>query len=449
MTPPIEATPLEAEPFLRHHPQVTGRTHTGNAAVTCSTDCSSSAAQPQCTYPWSLDQLELPLAIAQQLQRLKAFAVLVIKIDVPAAAKVDEALNRALMQILNVEPNTRWGVYWKQNLYVCLLTQARIAEAGQQAAQIQEALAQSRPETLSIGITEFPLLDFSAAQCIANAGKATDHAAFLGHGSTIVFDAVSLNISGDHYYQAGDMKKAMLEYRSALQLDAANTNVLNSLGVCLARQGNLKDARKLFTSAWQKDDSEAMAIYNSAMVEILDGDPQKALPLLKQALARNETCFDIPFQIGKLLYKQKRHKRAVVYFEHAIALKDESATAHYYLGKCLAHIAQPKAAIASLSRAVKLNPNDAAALSALGNLYTVCEENPDICETFFQQSIALDPHNGVYHHRLGRFYQKHGHLEQALSAFENAKAMGYDGDKQLDQVRQALDTQIDKDARCA
>ncbi len=449
MTPPIKTNTLEAEPFLRNHPHLTDRTQTGNVAATCSADGSSGAVQPQGTYPWSLDQLELPPAMAQQLQRFKAFAVLVIKIDVPAAAKVDEALNRALMQILNAEPNNRWGAYWKQNLYVCLLPQTRIAEAEQQAAQIQEDLAQSCPETLSIGITEFPLLDFSAAQCMANAGKATDHAAFLGHGSTIVFDAVSLNISGDHYYQRGDMHQAMLEYRSALQLDVTNTNVLNSLGVCLARQGKLKDARKLFTSAWQKDDTEAMAIYNLAMVEILDGDPQTALPLLKQALACNETCFDIPFQIGKLLYQQKTYQRAVVYFKRAIALKDENAAVHFYLGKCLAHLAQPKAAIASLSRAVKLNPNNAAALSALGNLYTVCEENPDICETFFQQSIALDPHNGVYHHRLGRFYQKQGHLEQALSAFENAKAMGYKDNKQLDQARRALDTQIDKDARCA
>ena len=72
--------------------------------------------------------------------------------------------------------------------------------------------------------------------------EALDHGAFFGPASTVVFDAVSLNISGDHFYQTGKVSEAMAEYRAALRLDADDVNVYNSLGVCLAQTGEIEKA---------------------------------------------------------------------------------------------------------------------------------------------------------------------------------------------------------------
>jgi tetratricopeptide (TPR) repeat protein len=449
VTPPIDANPLEAEPFLRHHPHMTGPHPSDADPQTAPRNLCGAALSKEGAYPWAGDQLDLPEPLARQLESLDAFAVLVIKIDPPAAAGASDALHQALMQILDTRAHPFQGAHWKESLYIGLLPDSDPTAADACARDIQAELARSRPETISIGITAFPLLDFNATQSVANGGKALDHAAFFGPGTRTVFDAVSLNISGDHYYQAGDVDQAIAQYHAARQLDPTNANVLNSLGVCLAHNGDLSGAQKLFKAAWERDATEAMAAYNLAMIHILNSAPQKALPLLEQAFALNRDCFDIPFRIGKLLHDQDAPQPAIAYLNRAIALREDCAAAHYYLGECLARTGQPRAAIATLSRAVKLNPNDAAALSALGALYTACNENPDICETFFQQSIALAPQKGSFHHRLGQFYQKHDQLEQALAAYQNAEALGHRCDKQLTQVRQQLNEQADDDVRCA
>lgn len=68
------------------------------------------------------------------------------------------------------------------------------------ADKIKTRLSERRNETVSIGIASFPTINFSKDQLIDNARKALDHAAFFGPDSTVLFDSVSLNISGDTLY---------------------------------------------------------------------------------------------------------------------------------------------------------------------------------------------------------------------------------------------------------
>lgn len=436
---------LEAEPFLHNHPHLNGP----QASCADPDSFSAKALGKNAVAPWASDELDLPQPLINQLETLTACSVLVIMIDPPITGSPSDALHQAMMQVLKNREPPFWSTHWKENLYVAILPNGDIATADEHARNIQSELAQSRPETISVGITAFPLLDFNPIQTIGNGGKALDHAAFFGPSNIVVFDAISLNISGDQYYQAGKLDQAITQYRAAIHMDPTNANVLNSLGVCLARKGDLNGARKLFASAWHNDDTEAMAVYNLAIIQLVNHAPQKALSLLKQAAALNHECFDIPFRLGKLLYEQNAHQDAVAYLKSAIALRDDSAAAHYYLGECLARTAQPKPAIKALSQAVKLNPNNAAALSALGVLYTACGENPDICEAFFQQSIALAPKKGTFHQRLGRFYQKQNQFEQALRAYKNAEALGHNCAKQLAQAHAKLNTQTGEDVRCA
>lgn len=444
MTRPTDADKREAEPFLRHHPRFARTVATESSAKTAP----ETATEINPIYPWVGDQLDLPDAISRKLASMDMFSVLLIKTDTPAKVP-NEALHKAVLQLFETREAPFFGGHWRENLYVGLLPDTDSVAADAYAHAFQSKLSQMRPEPISIGISTFPLLDYSAPQAVANSGKAMDHAAFFGPGSIVVFDAVSLNISADHYYQAGDMDEAIAQYRAAMQLDPTNANVLNSLGVCLAHQGDLAGARNLFASAWKNDATEAMAIYNLAMIQLLEGTPQEALPLLKQAYALDTTCFDIPFQIGKLLYAQQAFTRATPYFNSAVALQGSCAVAHYYLGACLARTAQPKAAIEALTRAIKLNPNDASALSTLGALYSASGENPDVCETFFQQSISLAPQEGRFHQRLGRFYQKHGQWDQAMTAYQNAEALGRNCSELLDKVRSMLNVPANDDARCA
>jgi len=108
------------------------------------------------------------------------------------------------------------------------------------------------------------------------------------------------------------------------------------------------------------------------------------------------------------------------------------------LGRCRASLGQTHPAIAAYQRAVKINPYDAAALSALGSLYDVKGENPEICVTFCRQSVALAPDNGLFRLRLARLYHKHNQLERALAEYESATALGCDASHQIADIQEQL-----------
>ena len=83
-------------------------------------------------------------------------------------------------------------------------------------------------------------------------------------------------------------------------------------------------------------------------------------------------------------------------------------------------------AVAAYKKAIRHNPNDADSLSALGYLFELQGENPEITTIFCQQSVDISPENGLFRHRLGSLYLKQNLLEEALEQFQKADELGHD-----------------------
>ncbi|MBI5550053.1 MAG: tetratricopeptide repeat protein [Desulfobacterales bacterium] len=380
-----------------------------------------------------------PEQIAARMGDWPCFVALAIRFDLPPAEE-NNTVTGILSGCLEAMIKQSSGVWfaWKHGLYGAALPEIDMHAAAASARRLQMDLAASCTETISVGISRFPQLDFSCQDVLQNACKALDHAAFFGPGSIVEFDAVSLNISGDYRYQDGDLAKAIAEYRTALRLAPNNVNVHNSLGICLAQSGDRDGARAAFESAQRLDPREAMAAYNLGVLWLLEKQPAAALKQFRQAYALEAQTFEIPFQIGKLLSEQKAYAEAIPYLEKAIEIRNTSAPAHTLLGRCRASLGQTHPAIAAYQRAVKINPYDAAALSALGSLYDVKGENPEICVTFCRQSVTLAPENGLFRLRLARLYHKHNQLDRALAEYESATALGCDASHQIADIQEQL-----------
>jgi tetratricopeptide (TPR) repeat protein len=372
-----------------------------------------------------------------RLAAWERFSTLAVRVDPPASAMAHTPLHTALaacLDNLSAQSTALWFP-WARDLYGCAVASTDPRAAYILARRMQSELSAGRIETISIGISEYPLFDFDIAESLQNACKALNHAAFLGPDSIVILDSVSLNISGDGYYQSGDYDAAISEYRAALCLDAANVNVLNSLGVCLAQQGKLAEARQAFEDACRIDAGEAMAIYNIGILHLLEKDNARALGLFRKAFAADPNIFEIPFNIGKLLMENKAYPEALVFLDKALALCDTLAPAHSLKGRCLACLGCREEAVAAYRKAIKINPNDAAALSALGTIFDTQGENPEISLTFCRQSVAVSPENILYRLRLARLYHKHNHLEKALAEYETASVLGYDARRQIAEIQ--------------
>jgi tetratricopeptide (TPR) repeat protein len=314
---------------------------------------------------------------------------------------------------------------------------------------LQAELAERHIETVSIGISEFPLAQFDHRQCLTNAAKALDHGAFFGADSCVTFDSISLNISGDRYYQADDLEGAIEEYRLALSLDRSNGNARNSLGVCLAQKGELDAARAQFEEVGQTHPDDAMALFNIGLIHLNQTDSDSALAFFEKAYALDQTTFEIPYQLGKLLYEKGCYDQALDLFKSGEKIRGDYAPLYSHMGRCLSDLQQTEPAIRAYKKAIKLNPNDAAALSGLGALYVQKGENLDICTTFCRQSVIIEPQNSLYRLRLAQCYQEQSQWDQALTEYEKVAELGRDVEKQLTEIRNRVSNQEGDNMRCA
>ena len=378
-----------------------------------------------------------------QLASVFAFSAMAIKID-----DIVRGIDRDLREDILLDTaksidaccknsNGVWGQL-DQNLFGCFFPEKNVISCLDIAKKIQKTVSTFRSETVSIGIAGYPTINYHKDQILENAQKALDHAMFFGPNSIVSFDSVSLNISGDKYYADGDAHSAVEEFKRALMIDPSSVNVHNSLGVCYGVLGDLEKALEEFETAAWLDAEEFMAIYNMGVVSLLKGEKEIAIERFLTADSLSENVFEIAFQTGRLYLEMNNPGEGKKYLEEAVRLEPDAGLAFRCLGDCYVVLDNIDKAIPAYKKAIKLNPNDAAALSALGCLYDLQGENPEISTTFCLQSVEISPENGLYRHRLGNLYLRQNRYEEALKEFETAKKLGHDSVHSIEEIQNRI-----------
>lgn len=387
----------------------------------------------------------------QQLDSADQFTAMVIRMD-PAAQNKEHHGNPDITagrvevaKILNAtvqKENGLWGTL-EPGLFGCFLPGKNGSEGLEIARNFQKSLSENTRETVTVGLACYPTMTYRKLEIVDNARKALDHASFLGPNSAVVFDGVSLNISGDKHYEKGDIDAAVEEFKKALILDPSNVNVHNSLGVCYGLRGDYDKAKEAFHTAVSLDPREYMALYNIGLVHLLTGHRDQALDFFLKAHAINADVHEVAFQTGKLYLELNDPQKCRLYLEHAAELEPESAAVYRYLGDCYAAEKMADSAIAAYKKAIKLNPSDAASLSALGCLFDDQGENPEIALMFCRESVALAPENGLFRYRLGRLYHRQNRFDDAIKELKKAKRLGY-ADADANELIEAIQNQRDQ-----
>jgi len=395
-------------------------------------------------FPGLLVEDDFHRAALSFLAAAKTFGALMIRLDdahyvinptdvVAALSGVVEAFCKKAAGI--------WGILDHATVG-CFFAGADEAACLDLSKKIKQQLAAKCDETLSTGIAVYPALAYAKDKILENAHKALDHAAFFGADSCVAFDAVSLNISGDKFYQAGDLEGAMNEYYLALTLDENNANVHNSLGVCYGIKEDLENALSEFQTAIRLAPEENMAVYNAGYVHFLKKEYPTALEYFQKAEQIDDTVFELAFQTGRIYQELNKLEKAQEYTEKATALNPKSAAAFRLMGDIYTATDRISDAITAYKTALKLNPEDAEALSALGFLYEMQGKNADIALMFCRQGTEMAPENGLFRHRLGRLYLNRNLAEEALTEFQKARELGYDADEYIDKTLKLINADL-------
>ncbi|MDT8335401.1 MAG: tetratricopeptide repeat protein [Desulfurivibrionaceae bacterium] len=308
--------------------------------------------------------------------------------------------------------------------------------------ELQDKVAGGNERTFSAGFALFPCADFKRSEVPLNARKALQHTFFFGPGTVTEFNGVSLNISGDVYYNEGDMNGAVREYRRGLGLDPRNVNLLNSLGVAYVRLNRVKAAINCFEKALGVEGDNYMALFNLGSAWLTCDRDDLAVGFLEKALAVDDRIFDPVLQLAELYCRSGRYREVVELLDVDQVGRDrradwEDAAALRCLGEAWRHLGENRRAMECLQQANVFNPRDSRVLSLLGELYDVEGQGGDIALSLCREAVELDDARWDNLYRLGLVLYRQGDRQGAVVNLQKSlrlKRSNLDGARLLEKI---------------
>ncbi|MBT2365052.1 tetratricopeptide repeat protein [Streptomyces sp. ISL-10] len=133
-----------------------------------------------------------------------------------------------------------------------------------------------------------------------------------------VSEAKALVQAGALQSQYQDFAGAARTFRRVLELDPDNKVAWYNLGVIAQRDGRAADARAAYDKALKIDPTFAAALFNEAVL-LESSDPDRAVALLKRAVAANPKASTAYLHLGRVLAKKGRDDEAQDAFRRAVA----------------------------------------------------------------------------------------------------------------------------------
>ena len=304
--------------------------------------------------------------------------------------------------------------------------------------------------SLSAGVSSYPFKDYTKPEIARNCMKALLHGTFFGPGSCVVFDSLSLNVSGDAYFGESDLSNAVREYRKGLELAPDDVNLLNSLGVAYALMNMTGQAFDAFNRVLDIDPDNFMALFNKGLGEKKLKAYEQAVDSFTSALKvydRNDedetaTIDELRFQLGVCQFHIGEYQpsiKTLKQWHRSRKEEKDGARCCRYIGIGYYHLGKMKDSATWLQRALVANQSDGEALSLLGTVYLNSGEGDDIALNLCARSVELEPENGEYKIRYAIALAKAQKYDQSLEILSTCtRSRNFRGDAWLEIARIAL-----------
>ena len=277
--------------------------------------------------------------------------------------------------------------------------------------------------SVSIGACSFPCLRYTKTTMVKNCRKALMHAKFYGPGSVVHFDYLSLNVSGDWYFDEGDFRQAVIEYSHGLKLHPGESNLLNSLGVALIEMNRNSSAIASFTEVLDKDSDNYMALVNLGYAYQRLGRDSLALEHFEKAFTvqyhsgiSGISGTDIYQQLSRLYCRAGQYDKAlpVLMLWKQDKEGERDFLLYRLLGEVYAETGQATDAMKSLQQALQLYPHDLISMSMLGLLYVEQGEGEEAGLLLLEKALSIDDTSADCWYRLSRALLHLGKINSAL-----------------------------------
>ncbi len=283
--------------------------------------------------------------------------------------------------------------------------------------------------SFSAGVSSYPFENYPKSRIVRNCQKALVHGAFFGPGSCVVFDALSLNISGDIYFGEGDLLHAVREYRHGNDLAGFDSNLLNSLGVTYALMNRTSEALKTFDKVLEREPKNFMALYNKGLIEQSTGNHATASYCFNAALKLHDPADaeergalnDLNYQLGIALFHCGEFRQSAEQLEFWYEEQQDKKSAGKccrFIGVSYYHLDRVPEASTWLQRGLSFDEFDGEALSLLSELYLKEKQGDEIALRLAEKSVEIDNTNCIFLLRYGRALASCGYDSEAIAYFK-------------------------------
>ncbi len=313
--------------------------------------------------------------------------------------KVDSLLNKSEKLIPESENSFFIFVAGKQSK----------TSSDKRMVEISHKLATQTESAILSGGCCYPLLNFSKTDIIRNCRKTLLHSSLYQEPQFAMFSHLTLNISGDWYFEEGDFRQAVKEYNLGLKIKTNEINLLNSIGVAMMEMNRHTSAINYFKRVLAQKNDNYMALANMGYAHQVKRNYQQAINYLEQAaevLIKNKEPLSVEIiqQLCRLYCQESQYQKAI----KSLSLWQKSADIsnnfmyHRLYGEALHATKKYKKAIVILEKGLKIHPHDEESMSLLGLLYVERKEGSEAGMLLLEKALTINQSNPTTWFRYGK-----------------------------------------------
>jgi len=220
-------------------------------------------------------------------------------------------------------------------------------------------------------------------------------------------------------HQAGDLERAIRDYRRVLEERPRDPDALHMLGVALAQSGRPGEGVPLIRSAVERFPERGLVHFNLGNALAASEQHAEALAAYRRAAELLSDRPDVHEAVCQTALQIGRYEEALAGAERALALRPDDSVMLLNKASALNALERSAEALECCERAERLRPDDwgvhvrrGIALRKLGRMTDA--------EGSLTRAVQLNPTSPFLHYDLGNFHALQQRHELALASFARA-----------------------------
>ena len=224
---------------------------------------------------------------------------------------------------------------------------------------------------------------------------------------------------GQRYFASGNVDKASVEFRNALQIEPQSVDALYFNGRVAERRGNIRDAIDFYQAALDLQPKDDRARASLAKVFVLGGATQRALEIVSPGLLEHPDNPDLLAARAAARHQIKDDGEARADAERAVQVAPTNENAIAVLTALALRAGDNARALSLAGDAVRKAPASVDLRRILASVYLSAGQ-PDKAEEQMRKIITLEPGEMTPRMQLATHYVELHRLDEAQQVLEEA-----------------------------